>query len=1037
MKKILCHKIVFVCILVVCGFLLCGKKISVNAAESNTEQIMAIKSAGYCYTKQSAVAANRAKYMTFGQEVKVLDLGDIWATIEIDGNQYYEKSANLMYCQYMVTKYSSMVSDGAYLATAKTTKGYVLYGDKVTVLSWTTNKSGEKFAYCKIENLYSNTAGSAISAKDVYGYVRAANLQEERVCKVINKKTNLYSVAYTSYSNAEEKKAVGTITIGEQVLVLMNNVNWSKILYQDKIYYVSTSSISEETMNVVSNSAAILQRPDSGSKVLGYLNWNASVVILDNYKNSSNVTFYHIKSGNYEGYIREVTAKGVVNLGYDAIMQTSVQARIFAAAQEASEVLATLPAGTRVNVEYAGGTWLRISYNGVTGFMKATALTSPKYTATGDYYFSGYAVLKGNAGGTVSGITVSVLAWNDTYGYACVKTYAGNIIYMKTSSLKKFSNYTAYVSKAEAALYNSPDTDAPAMKIPYMSKVTVTQVVSNYEDGGWIQVKYNNQTYYIWKNPELDPLTRTKSTMKYQGNNVYQQAVLDYAMKVYQLPTLYENGQYTGEISSDGKYHFDCSGFVSHVLLTAMRDYVPIYWVSSNIDTLFETDLLYNGGNTGEFRVSDVQYKDMQPGDVIFFDLSAEETILNIGHCGIYLGNNEFMQSTILCDGACDGVQISPLNGMYGSKNIIAIKRFIPENVLPANLVKYTNAVTTVYGLMDTEAEPITILKPEMQVNLMYRNDRSWAYVEYETGKAGFVLASHLTDEITELNEQRYILQSATKLYTEADTNSDYIWASYGTQIVYNGQYAGSNYYKIQYEDKNYYIYTDGNVDDFLTDDEGALYTNPQKKAVKYSLKLRSTPDQTSAVNTVKTLSKGEEVTQYVLTANGNWAFVRDADGIYGYVIASALIDVEEEQSVNKYVKQASVKLYAEPTTDSDSILICYGSELVYKGQYLSGRYHKVVYENKEYYIYAAFDIEEMLTSEVADLYIAQGSRTIAYSVKLRSTPDLNDANNVIKTLPKNAVVEEIVISTNGNWAYIKDSDGTYGYVVTSAFLSE
>ena len=98
-------------------------------------------------------------------------------------------------------------------------------------------------------------------------------------------------------------------------------------------------------------------------------------------------------------------------------------------------------------------------------------------------------------------------------------------------------------------------------------------------------------------------------------------------------------------------YGFDCSGLVCYVY---QQNGYQIDRVAQNI---------YN--NTGRF----VEYADMQPGDILCFGYSA----YSIGHCGIYIGNGQFIHA---CDSST-GVIISNLtDGAYLAR-LMGIKRVV------------------------------------------------------------------------------------------------------------------------------------------------------------------------------------------------------------------------------------------------------------------------------------------------------------------------------------------------------------------------
>lgn len=287
----------------------------------------------------------------------------------------------------------------------------------------------------------------------------------------------------------------------------------------------------------------------------------------------------------------------------------------------------------------------------------------------------------------------------------------------------------SYVSTPTATLYVAPDDDSDAVQLLYMTEVRSGKKIAKISSGCWQRVFYNNKLYYTWLPAGDEKFTTQKSSFLYEGNSVYQQDVLDLAMKIHnEWDTSYVKGQDGSIMNEDGRYGFDCSGFVSYVLKQSMTKYIPPYWVSANITKLYETEILYNEGFEGEYSTSVIKKKNIEPGDILFFSEQGKK----VDHCGIYLGDGEFIHSCRTGDGVC----IMPLKGRYEDV-LVEIKRFIPKAVSPINGIVYVNTGNNLYAERDNDSERLTRLKKQDAVTLLYTCG-DWAYVRQENGIEGF-----------------------------------------------------------------------------------------------------------------------------------------------------------------------------------------------------------------------------------------------------------------------------------------------------------
>ena len=882
MKKIFTKKGVLLAACV-CVFMIGGLTVS---AASSKDLDMEVASSCYVYDTKSTKTSAREDYVTFGQELEVKDYGSKWSTIRYKGKNLYIQSKNLKYREATVIKNRIIVSPGAYPSSTKSMKGYAYYGVDVSVLGEKKNKNGSTYVHCIVPAVY-DTNGRK-TGENVEGYINSIYLRECAVPKVVNGGTNLYANAYGASASASLKKPVGKITTGEQVDVIMSNATWSKVKYNNKYYYMSTGKLDPMKLYITVNRAAQTFDAKPGSGFQHYVYWNDDITVLNTYESDTYGTYFYCKIGGDYGFVREYSSSGLQYVGNNTRMQTKASTSMYKAAQEGTVLQNILP-GETVTVLYQSGSWSKVSYQGKTGYILTSKLEYPVYQAEGAYYVTPYRLYKDNRAGTLNE-TVSLAARNDKYGYAYVLRGDGSGVWIRTSSLKEQESQTQYVAQPGATLHTSPSNDSESIRIPYMTPVTVMKTVSESSSGSWIQIEYDENTYYLWNGKGETLLTKTKSTGSYETSTKIQKEVVDLALDIDRNWSVkYAHGQSNGVADSDGKYGFDCSGFVSYVMGRVMQDYVPTYNISADLKTLYETKDIYNKGYTGAFGATAVDTSRLQPGDVLFFQLAEENDKENnnegYNHCGIYLGNNEFVHCTHSWGGT---VIVMPLTGMY-EDGLVAAKRYLPQTVVSADAVRYTTSQKTGFYKEKSDAsQQIATLPAETKVEVLFTDNGNWAYVRCN-GQNGYILTKYLTESIDQEQSRRYVSATSVKLYKDHTTSSAYTEVLIGTEVTYLGRYSNSSYYKVSYQGEERYIYAPKGINTRLTDDYDALMKGTGTKHISANTKLRSSMSSGSDANQIRMLYADETVTVIAKSDSGTWCYVETKDGERGFVLAKYL----------------------------------------------------------------------------------------------------------------------------------------------------
>ncbi len=304
---------------------------------------------------------------------------------------------------------------------------------------------------------------------------------------------------------------------------------------------------------------------------------------------------------------------------------------------------------------------------------------------------------------------------------------------------------TRYIATPKVKLHKRPDSISGVVALRYMDQMQLGGVVIDRGSSKWYRAFYNDKLYYLLVKGDNFPLSKKKSTFEYSSDNPSRQAIIDTAMELcLEEKTVYVDYDKDGILIENGVYGFNCSGFVTYTLNAAMQDYVPTYEVPSKLRRLSAVESIYNDGYRGECNAKEVDKEDMQPGDVLFFRSQLQEVPSDdIGHCGIYMGNNEFVHCTGVWD---DSVCIMPLRGPF-KKNLLKVMRFVPKNVQFANekmVVGGDDKKQPVYTQMYRKSEIIDKIKKGDEVRLLFTDSDKWAYVKTEDGDKGFMLLKYL-----------------------------------------------------------------------------------------------------------------------------------------------------------------------------------------------------------------------------------------------------------------------------------------------------
>ncbi len=307
---------------------------------------------------------------------------------------------------------------------------------------------------------------------------------------------------------------------------------------------------------------------------------------------------------------------------------------------------------------------------------------------------------------------------------------------------------TAYTSNAYTYVRKKPVKGKYGVKnpIPYKSKITLYGTPGKAKKSGWVKLKYNKKTYYIYvkkgetyftkKGLNYDAYTNLESTL-------LKQRAVDTALSIFRTrKTVYSHAK-PGAVKN-GKMQFDCSGFVAYAAESALKPYVPNVKIPNNINELYKADWIYTdaGGAVSITTVctKKIDFNKLQPGDMLCFkENKSSKTACD--HVGIYIGNKEFIHSTKLTN----GVSIMPLNKGPYKQRFVCAKRILPNSEPEAiNETRILKSTASVFSDLSLKSE-CDMLTAGTEVTVKYIAPARWtadydiAYIEYGEGKTAFI----------------------------------------------------------------------------------------------------------------------------------------------------------------------------------------------------------------------------------------------------------------------------------------------------------
>ena len=324
--------------------------------------------------------------------------------------------------------------------------------------------------------------------------------------------------------------------------------------------------------------------------------------------------------------------------------------------------------GDTVTIISEQNNWAYIATSSITGWVRIDSITGKKITQT-----TVSAAENTTSEQETENTVVENTVTNDTKTENTTSNTVENTTSSSSSTSSSYTEKTMYVNDYSVNVRKEASTSSKVMMVLGINtKLTVIG-----EEGDWYKVKTSEGNGYVSKklltsnspttsrggnmlsdhkvsevsNVTIKSTTASKST---SSTTSKQTEIVNYAKQFLKVPYVY------GGASKSG---FDCSGFTMYVYKKfgiSMRHGAQ---AQSKIGTAV---------NTNKKSASSLK-ENLQPGDLVFF--LDYETMDEIGHCGIYIGDGKFIHAS---SGSGHCVKInSLLPGDYYNTRYCAARRII------------------------------------------------------------------------------------------------------------------------------------------------------------------------------------------------------------------------------------------------------------------------------------------------------------------------------------------------------------------------
>ena len=465
------------------------------------------------------------------------------------------------------------------------------------------------------------------------------------------------------------------------------------------ITIMGITTVKATTVTVTSDTLNIREKASGSSKIIAVLSNGAKCDFIE-----EDGDWYKIKFGSYTGYIskqyskkNEDTSSGTktdtsektddsdksdntaddksddtkkaddsVTTGGETTGKIANDTAVRIVPLIYSSQIGEVKKGETVTIISEQNNWAYIATSSITGWVRIDSITGKKITQT---------TVSAAENTTSEQETENTISENNVIeNTVTTDTKTENTTSSSSSTSSSYTEKTMYVNDYSVNVRKEASTSSKVMMVLGINtKLTVIG-----EEGDWYKVKTSEGNGYVSKklltsnspttsrggnmlsdhkvsevstsNDESTSSSKRTST----GSNSKQTEIVNYAKKFLGVPYVY------GGASKSG---FDCSGFTMYVYKK--------FGISMRHGAQAQAKL-GTAVNANKKSASSLK-ENLQPGDLVFF--LDYETMDEIGHCGIYIGDGKFIHAS---SGSGHCVKInSLLPGEYYNTRYCAARRVI------------------------------------------------------------------------------------------------------------------------------------------------------------------------------------------------------------------------------------------------------------------------------------------------------------------------------------------------------------------------
>ena len=330
-------------------------------------------------------------------------------------------------------------------------------------------------------------------------------------------------------------------------------------------------------------------------------------------------------------------------------------------------IINVLMNGQKVEYISTSGSWLKVKYNGVTGYVHGdyvTKGTTDNSTTGTTKYVSASVGLNVRSGAGTSYSKLGKLEYKEkvtvlstSNGWSKIK-YNGKTGYVDSSYLKstlqdstndntnnETTGTTKYVNTTSGLNVRSGAGTSYSKlgKLEYKEKVTVLST-----SNGWSKINYNGKTGYVDSSYLQNTVPGSNGNNANNNNNTVStkaNEVIAYAKTLLGKPYVW---------GAQGPNSFDCSGFTYYVFKNKAGIVLPR---TSSAQSKYGTY---------------VSKSNLKAGDLVFFDTNGANDG-NVSHVGMYIGNGQMIHASY----GQKKIVIANFNDSYYQKAYVNARRVL------------------------------------------------------------------------------------------------------------------------------------------------------------------------------------------------------------------------------------------------------------------------------------------------------------------------------------------------------------------------